>query len=341
MSGINKVLARIHSYPVGEFNNKLLERAGIKAFEVKAGTPLEEIHEAMITLQLAGLGHHEKLINLQNNSEFSFVIDKQGQLHPFLEENTIQDKTIRDFVKTAIQHSFNQFFLGPSSTGGKYHPADEVVLAGLLHHTKRVAHLARQLSEILGLDQVVKDEIVAAAILHDICKSVTMTEEGKFEWGYHSVEDHSVVGAEWLKTIFHNYFKSSEYYQSLKDQEKEKAKLERVATSVFFHQNIWVDKFDTAIGRGRKNEINDWIVAISDITAGRSNIRVNYPGAPQKTETEILNELLDCKFETQSEYADNKDPEEIRKAIFLAEELFIQFEITEKGEKDSIIKNIR
>jgi|GEM_PF-3964271 len=315
--------------PTYNLRNDVLNRAGFKAVEITKDIPDEVINEARITMLLAGSGHSERLIRLQNQPEFNFIIDKLDLAYPFL--NYIKDEFIRKFTETALLLAFNQFYIGPSSTSGKYHPADEVALTGLLHHCKRVAKLVSEIGKRLGLDQHAQDEMISAALLHDIAKSVEINEQEEFEWGYHSVEDHSVIGAIWLEKIL------EEYFPRLTSKDREKAG--RIIKSVKYHQNIWVDNYDTALTS--ENSLSDWLVASSDIIAGLSNARVHYSGEPEQSPEEVLNDLLNYRPEGPSQYIRKKDSPKLKRTIFLAETLFKHFEIKEKDDRDKIIQAIR
>lgn len=58
----------------------------------------------------------------------------------------------------------------PASSTGKYHPAFANGDGGLVRHTKEVVRLTAMLARTLTDTQVMVDQLIAAAILHDMAK---------------------------------------------------------------------------------------------------------------------------------------------------------------------------
>jgi HD superfamily phosphohydrolase YqeK len=91
-------------------------------------------------------------------------------LAPLLDEiKSISDDTIRSFVRSLLIKAEN-FWDIPSSFSGKYHPADEHGPGGNVLHTKRVVRIALILSESYNLSIEERDVVIAAALIHDLCK---------------------------------------------------------------------------------------------------------------------------------------------------------------------------
>ena len=91
------------------------------------------------------------------------------------ELSMIQNETIRRIVEKALANVDDRFFFAPASSTGNYHPWWACVVHGLVYHTRMVAFLAdincdrfRNFAEDAAID---KDIVIAAAILHDSCKS--------------------------------------------------------------------------------------------------------------------------------------------------------------------------
>lgn len=107
------------------------------------------------------------------------LIDKKGDstsnaedkiLSPLLDEiKKISDDTIRSFVRSLLIKAEN-FWDIPSSFSGKYHPADEHGAGGNVLHTKRVVRIVLILSESYNLSIEERDIVLAAALIHDLCK---------------------------------------------------------------------------------------------------------------------------------------------------------------------------
>ena len=100
--------------------------------------------------------------------------------------NSYKDKTweeifakeISEIKKTEVKIILKEVFAkvqdkhktAPASSTGKYHPAIALGDGGLIRHTKLVALNAAELVRAVPELESERDEIVAAAILHDLCK---------------------------------------------------------------------------------------------------------------------------------------------------------------------------
>lgn len=117
---------------------------------------------------------------------------------------SISDPHVKLFVKKALKDAQPEFWRAPSSSTGKYHPADEINYGGLLVHTVRNVVMGRMLAGFFGVAPHVYDLVAAAEILHDIDKGGipwkhdTKTGDAP-DSGY--VTDHGPVAAEWLKNF--------------------------------------------------------------------------------------------------------------------------------------------
>jgi hypothetical protein len=115
---------------------------------------------------------------------------------------SLPEGPMKVFVQKALLKAQPEFWRAPSSSSGKYHPADEINYGGLLVHSVRNVLIGKMLSEYFGFER--PDRIAAALILHDI-------QKGGIPWkhtnkpgdapdsGY--VADHGPVAAEWLKGL--------------------------------------------------------------------------------------------------------------------------------------------
>lgn len=92
------------------------------------------------------------------------------KLAPLINEiNLISDETIKSFIRSVLMKA--EFFWDiPSSFSGKYHPNDERAPGGNVLHTKRVVRIASVMSESYNLSIEERDVVIAAAIIHDVCK---------------------------------------------------------------------------------------------------------------------------------------------------------------------------
>lgn len=137
--------------------------------------------------------------------------------------NDIKDPKLRAFVEEALAKVPEGFKKAPSASSGKFHPADEVDPnkvditdkdygeykgGGLVLHSRRVQVMAGKLCDHYGIKGKEKDEVLAAAALHDAMKGVTMDEMTKamdegtpVPWSDTTTPEHGHVAAEWIKRL--------------------------------------------------------------------------------------------------------------------------------------------
>lgn len=112
---------------------------------------------------------------------FAKYSDKDWESIFSKELSYIEDESIKTIVVAALEWFADEMDkTGPASSTGKYHPASDSGDGGLIRHTKTVVKYATSLLEMEREGSAVlehKDEIVAAAILHDIAKFDKGTEE--------------------------------------------------------------------------------------------------------------------------------------------------------------------
>jgi hypothetical protein len=137
----------------------------------------------------------------------------------------ISNPVIREFVEECLKQAPDYVFEDcPSSSSGKYHPIEELAADGTIIHTKKVFAVAYELSR--GLDvEYHRDEICAAAILHD------MVKQGLGKSG-HTVKEHPQLMAKFAADIY---------------REKFKGKLNRdsaniICSGIFYHYGPWSDQ---------------------------------------------------------------------------------------------------
>jgi hypothetical protein len=104
------------------------------------------------------------------NEENEAITAENEKLAPLLEEiNWIQNEAIRNFTR-AMMVNVEEFWKGPSSVSGKYHPPDEHGPGGDVLHTKRVIRITKILADSQERDDYERDILYSAALLHDITK---------------------------------------------------------------------------------------------------------------------------------------------------------------------------
>jgi len=89
----------------------------------------------------------------------------------------IKREYIRGVVKNELKYTPDYFFYVPASSSGKYHPNFAQGAGGLVRHTKaavktavELMRLEQYINEFSRQRDTIKDEIIAALILHDTYK---------------------------------------------------------------------------------------------------------------------------------------------------------------------------
>lgn len=106
-------------------------------------------------------------------------------LEPLLEEIAlIEDLNIQHFVRSVLLRA-GPFWDIPASFSGKHHPPDEAGPHGNVLHTKRVVRVASLICDAYGPAlntmieyrvELVRDMVIAAAIIHDVTKGRVWAE---------------------------------------------------------------------------------------------------------------------------------------------------------------------
>jgi cardiolipin synthase len=185
----------------------------------------------------------------------------------------IQDKEIAGFVQNAIDNCPKGFFMAPSSSGGRHHPADEVDPnkvdmsstapndpykgGGLVLHSRRVQAMAGKLCDHYGIKGREKDEILAAGALHDMMKSVDAgqmkeaLENGtEIIFEGHTRPDHGHTASQWIKSM---------------DKSPDKKMTENIARYCDDHMAVWNEPGPTP-----PSDMGSFIISMADYTASRN-----------------------------------------------------------------------
>lgn len=106
----------------------------------------------------------------------------------------IQSPAIRQAVQQALDAAPPEFMTAPSSSSGRYHPADEINPGGLVLHSLRDVQVGAMLCDYYHVGGKAKDEILGGLLLHDIKK-------GGEPWkGY--AADHGPLASQWLGKVW-------------------------------------------------------------------------------------------------------------------------------------------
>ena len=97
---------------------------------------------------------------------------------------SIKNINISQWVLAMLDITPQAFWEKATSSTGKYHRADENQPGGQIIHTMRVCLVAEHLVRMDELTEIERDILLAAAILHDICKYGV---DGKTE---HTLSEH-------------------------------------------------------------------------------------------------------------------------------------------------------
>ena len=105
----------------------------------------------------------------------------------------IDDDDIRNFVKMTLDNVDPIHRIKPASSTGKYHPKYAAGEGGLIRHTKVVVRNIIELIRATPAIECEKDELIAAAIIHDMWK---YPEGRDHEF---TAFDHPALGGQWCK----------------------------------------------------------------------------------------------------------------------------------------------
>jgi len=113
-------------------------------------------------------------------------------------EELIEIKTpsIKRLVLKCLEAAPSYFWECTSSNTGKYHPKDEFVEGGLVLHSKRVTKVANYLCQCLEIKGIERDCVLAACIMHDLCKNGFPNNTGN------TVDGHGYLWSELARTVF-------------------------------------------------------------------------------------------------------------------------------------------
>lgn len=90
------------------------------------------------------------------------------------ELNFIKNEKMRESCAKVLEKVNDEFFVAPASSTGKYHPTYALGDGGLYRHTRAAVNIAADLLSLKIFDdynELDKDTIICALILHDTCKS--------------------------------------------------------------------------------------------------------------------------------------------------------------------------
>ena len=166
----------------------------------------------------------------------------------------IENKEIRRFARKALRKADPKFWTAPCSSSGKYHPPEDQVEGGVIVHSRKAVQVVIELFKFFDIqNQLTKDKLITATILHDICKS-------GMPWGERTDYTHGHIAAKWLQ-------------QFIPENKKAAVNIKEIVDLIANHMAIWNQPESTpAITRGNicgLKEITHLIVQLADYWASR------------------------------------------------------------------------
>lgn len=184
-------------------------------------------------------------------------MDYKERISTFKNElDLITKPIIREFAEECIKRAPDYIFEDcPSSSSGKYHPLEELGADGTILHTKKVFALAYELSRALDCEYS-RDEICAAALLHDMLKQGP--EKG------HTVHEHPQLMAALVADVYKDKFKDK--------LDRESAL--KIYYSIFYHYGPWTDnKVKKPLSQYTPEEL---CVYVADYVSSKRFVHVDY-----------------------------------------------------------------
>lgn len=161
----------------------------------------------------------------------------------------IDDYGIREFVKMTLDNVDPIHRIKPASSTGKYHPKYASGEGGLIRHIKVVVQNVIELIRATPAVESEKDELIAAAILHDMWK---YPEGRDHEF---TAFDHPALGGQWCKD--HGF--------------------DTIGRLIASHQGIWTTSRQMP---GFENEqprkFDEWVLHYSDLMASRAYLACDF-----------------------------------------------------------------
>jgi hypothetical protein len=185
-------------------------------------------------------------------------------------------ENIKDFFKKAITLVPDYFFEVPASSSGKFHSSLECGFGGLVYHTRSVAKIANYLVNLQQykskLNEVEKDCVICAALLHDCLKHDWENKTG------FSVHQHPVLAAEFVKT-------NKELNDIVGDEIRT-----IIGDAVASHSGEWTTSKRSKIVLPSPQTLIQELVHLSDYIASRGDIHILFEGEESKPKLPDINE---------------------------------------------------
>ena len=103
----------------------------------------------------------------------------------------IQTPGLQEHLKNILNLCPDYISECPSSSTGKYHPADEINPQGMTYHVKRCCIFAEEIGRMDDLSPLSIDILLMGCILHDVCKSGI--PRGKYTVKEHPIYVYKII----------------------------------------------------------------------------------------------------------------------------------------------------
>ena len=182
---------------------------------------------------------------------------------------------IKDFFKKAITLVPDYFFEVPAASSGKFHSVLECGFGGLVYHTRSVAKVANYLVNLQQykskLNEIEKDSVICAALLHDCIKHDWENKTG------FSVHQHPILAAEFVKT-------DSRLDEILSDEIRT-----MIGDAVASHSGEWTTSKRSKVVLPSPQTLVQELVHLSDYIASRGDIHILFEGEDNKPKLPDVN----------------------------------------------------
>jgi 23S rRNA maturation-related 3'-5' exoribonuclease YhaM len=111
------------------------------------------------------------------------------------ELSQIKDNSIREFTTKVLEVVPDYFWTVPASSTGRYHPKYALNEGGLIRHTQAAVRIALELfrcEAVQSYNDIEKDIIISALILHDTCKH-------GLNGSKYTITEHPLVACQFIK----------------------------------------------------------------------------------------------------------------------------------------------
>ena len=188
----------------------------------------------------------------------------------------IEIEDIKEFFKKAISLVPDYFFEIPASSSGKFHSALECGFGGLVYHTRSVAKVANYLVNLQQykskLNEVEKDCVICAALLHDCLKHDWENKTG------FSVHQHPVLAAEFIKTDKRLDGIIADECRAI------------IGDAIASHSGEWTTSKRSKVILPSPQTLIQELVHLSDYIASRGDIHILFEGEENKPKLPDINE---------------------------------------------------